>query len=57
MEDNTDFDPDFEETDQSTDGEGEAPEEQAPEETFQSKSGDSGLHPPRTEVEREWKTS
>ena len=39
VEDNTDFDPDFEETDQLTDGEGEAPEEQAPEETFQSKSG------------------
>ena len=39
VEDNTNFDPDFEETDQSTDGEGEAPEEQAPEETFQSKSG------------------
>ncbi|KAL4008155.1 hypothetical protein ACER0C_002007 [Sarotherodon galilaeus] len=39
VEDNTDFDPDFEETDQSTAGEGEAPEEQAPEETFKSKSG------------------
>lgn len=35
MEDNTDFDPDYKETDQSTDGEGEAPEE-----TFQSESGD-----------------
>ncbi|XP_030611136.1 NLR family CARD domain-containing protein 3-like [Archocentrus centrarchus] len=35
----TDFDPDFEETDRSTDGEGETPEEQAPEWTFQSKSG------------------
>ncbi|KAL3967747.1 aryl hydrocarbon receptor [Sarotherodon galilaeus] len=39
VKDNRDFDPDFEETDQSTDGEGEAPEEQAPEETLQSKSG------------------
>ncbi|XP_047460931.1 piggyBac transposable element-derived protein 4-like [Mugil cephalus] len=39
VEDNTEFDPDFVEADQSTDGEGEAPEEQAPEETFQSKSG------------------
>ncbi|TRY84788.1 hypothetical protein DNTS_008970 [Danionella cerebrum] len=38
LEDITDFEPDSEETDQSTDGEGEAPEEQAPEETFQSKS-------------------
>ncbi|XP_030611115.1 NLR family CARD domain-containing protein 3-like [Archocentrus centrarchus] len=39
VKDNTDFDPDFEETDWSTDGEGETPEEQAPEWTFQSKSG------------------
>lgn len=34
VEDNTDFDPDYEETNQSTDGKGEAPEEQALEETF-----------------------
>lgn len=40
MEDNRDFDPDLEEIDQSTDGEGETAEEQAPEGTFLSKSGD-----------------
>lgn len=39
MEDNTDFDPDFENTDQSTDEEGEAPEEQTPEEAFPSENG------------------
>lgn len=32
MENNTDFDPDFEDTDQSTDEEGEAPEEAFPSE-------------------------
>lgn len=38
VEDNTDFDPDFENADQSTDEEGEAPEEQAPEEAFPSEN-------------------
>lgn len=46
MEDSTDLDPDFEDADRSTDEEGEAPEEQAHEETFPSKNTCYGLHPP-----------
>ncbi|KAK7886066.1 hypothetical protein WMY93_025687 [Mugilogobius chulae] len=42
MEDNMDLDPDFDETDHPKDGEGEAPEEQGSEETFQSKSEHTG---------------
>lgn len=39
VEDNTDFDPDYEDNKESTDEEREAPENNSPEETFQSKSG------------------
>lgn len=53
VEDNTDLDPDFEETDQQTDGEG-----QEPEETFQSKSRDLrwSSSPQDREGGQKWKT-